>query len=92
MQRRRPVVVLFSVLLLLAFGAAPAVADPDGQHGTDEGHLIGEGEWGKIELLDVVVQFGVGELGHARPSGHSSYSIRAFGLRWIVATAGKRGS
>jgi len=54
MQRRRPVVVLFSVLLLLAFGAAPAAADPDGQHGTDEGHLIGTGEWGKIELLDVV--------------------------------------
>ncbi len=54
MQRRRPVVVLFSVLLLLALGAAPAAADPDGQHGTDEGHLIGTGEWGKIELLDVV--------------------------------------
>jgi hypothetical protein len=47
-------VVLVSVLLLLAFGAAPAAADPDGQHGTDEGHLIGTGEWGKIELLDVV--------------------------------------
>jgi hypothetical protein len=29
-------------------------ADPDGQHGTDEGHLIGTGEWGKIDLLDVV--------------------------------------
>ena len=54
MQRRRPVVLLLAVMLLLAFGAVPAAADPDGQHGTDEGHLIGEGEWGKIELLDVV--------------------------------------
>lgn len=24
------------------------------QHGTDEGHLLGDGEWGKIELVDVV--------------------------------------
>jgi hypothetical protein len=39
---------------LSIFGAAVAVADPDGQHGTDEGHLLGSGEWGKIDLLDVV--------------------------------------
>jgi hypothetical protein len=39
---------------LSIFGAAVAVADPDGQHGTDEGHLVGTGEWGKIDLLDVV--------------------------------------
>jgi hypothetical protein len=32
----------------------PAAADPDGQHGTDEGHLLGSGEFGKIDLLDVV--------------------------------------
>ena len=24
------------------------------QHGTNEGHLLGEGEWGKIQLVDVV--------------------------------------
>ncbi|MBT2498050.1 hypothetical protein J7E25_02970 [Agromyces sp. ISL-38] len=40
-------------LSALGFSGA-AVADPDGQHGTDEGHLIGTGEWGKINLLDVV--------------------------------------
>lgn len=44
MQRRRPVVVLLGVVLLLALGAVPAAADPDGQHGIDEGHLLGEGE------------------------------------------------
>src|SRR5918993_2318850 len=54
MQRRRPVVVCVSALALAALSAAPAAADPDDQHGTDEGHLIGTGEWGKIDLLDVV--------------------------------------
>src|SRR5918993_1335301 len=37
----------------LAFVPSVVAADP-GQHGTDEGHLIGTGEWGKIDLLDVV--------------------------------------
>ncbi|HEX6246623.1 MAG TPA: hypothetical protein VFZ64_02015 [Nocardioidaceae bacterium] len=54
MQRRIPVVVFVSALALSAFGVATAAADPDGQHGTDEGHLIGPGEWGKIDLIDVV--------------------------------------
>jgi hypothetical protein len=54
MQRRKAVVVSVSALTLTALSAAPAAADPDGQHGTDEGHLIGTGEWGKIDLLDVV--------------------------------------
>ena len=54
MQRRRAVVVCVGALSLAALGAAPAAADPDGQHGTDEGHLIGTGEFGKIDLLDVV--------------------------------------
>ncbi|MBA3363143.1 MAG: hypothetical protein H0T07_01910 [Actinobacteria bacterium] len=31
-----------------------AAADPDGQHGVDEGHLLGTGEYGKIQLVDVV--------------------------------------
>src|SRR5918995_1889282 len=43
-----------SALALAALSAAPAAADPEDQHGTDEGHLIGSGEWGKIDLLDVV--------------------------------------
>jgi hypothetical protein len=54
MQRRRTLVVCVSALALAALSAAPAAADPDGQHGTDEGHLIGTGEFGKIDLLDVV--------------------------------------
>jgi hypothetical protein len=54
MQRRWMVVACASALALAALSAAPAAADPDGQHGTDEGHLIGTGESGKIELLDVV--------------------------------------
>ena len=54
MQRRGPVVVCVSALALAALSVVPAAADPDGQHGTDEGHLIGTGEWGKIDLLDVV--------------------------------------
>ncbi|MGI8706748.1 MAG: hypothetical protein ACR2LG_00865 [Actinomycetota bacterium] len=42
-------------MALSAFGLTTgAAADPDGQHGTDEGHLIGTGEFGKIELVDVV--------------------------------------
>jgi hypothetical protein len=54
MQKRRALVVLLSALALALFSIGTAAADPDGQHGTDEGHLIGPGEWGKIELLDVV--------------------------------------
>ena len=31
-----------------------AAADPDAQNGTEEGHLLGEGEWGKISLEAVL--------------------------------------
>jgi hypothetical protein len=54
MGKRRLVIILISALALLTFGAGPAAADPDGQHGFDEGHLIGTGEFGKIDLVDVV--------------------------------------
>ncbi len=55
MQRRTSITAVFCALALSAFGLTTgAAADPDGQHGTDEGHLIGTGEWGKIELVDVV--------------------------------------
>ena len=54
MQTHRTAVAFVSAVSLSIFGATVAVADPDGQHGTDEGHLIGTGEWGKIDLLDVV--------------------------------------
>lgn len=54
MQRRSPIVALVGALALAAVGPGTAAADPDGQHGTDEGHLIGTGEWGEIDLLGVV--------------------------------------
>ena len=54
MQRRTPVLVLVSALALSMSAAGTAAAHPDDQHGTDEGHLLGTGAWGKIELLDVV--------------------------------------
>ncbi len=56
MQRRTSLfTVVTGALALSAFGLVPgAAADPDGQHGTDEGHLIGIGESGKIQLVDVV--------------------------------------
>jgi DNA-binding beta-propeller fold protein YncE len=55
-MKRRALVpaVLVSAVVLAAFGLTGAAAHPDGQHGFDEGHLIGTGEYGKIELLDVV--------------------------------------
>jgi hypothetical protein len=37
----------------LALLPSVAAAHP-GQHGPEEGHLLGTGEWGKIDLLDVV--------------------------------------
>src|ERR687898_1730667 len=54
MQRRRLVVACVSALALAAFGTGTAGADPGGQHGTVDGHLVGPGEWGKIELVDIV--------------------------------------
>ncbi len=54
MQRRSAAAVLAGVLVSSMVGVGAAAADPDGQHGTDEGHLEGEGAWGDIELVDVV--------------------------------------
>ena len=54
-QRSR--LVFFSALTTLALsalGLTGATAHPDGQHGMDDGHLIGTGASGKIELVDVV--------------------------------------
>jgi hypothetical protein len=53
MQKRNAAVVFAGALVLSVVGAEAAAADPDGQHGTDEGHLIGNGAWG-VELVDVV--------------------------------------
>src|SRR5215217_5223302 len=60
MQRRRTIVVCASALALAALSAAPAAADPDDQHGTNEGHLLGTGEEGKIEFVDKVEVSGAG--------------------------------
>lgn len=47
-------IAAISTFSLFTFGLTGATADPDGQHGTDEGHLIGTGATGKLKLLDVV--------------------------------------
>lgn len=56
MERRTSMMTAaVGALALAALGiSTSAAADPDGQHGTDEGHLIGSGQYGKIELVDVV--------------------------------------
>jgi hypothetical protein len=43
---------LVAATAALAFAvSAPAALAGPGQHGSDEGHLIGTGDWGKIELV-----------------------------------------
>lgn len=49
----RSVLALGSAVLMLGVLSPAALAHP-GQHGTTEGHLIGTGEWGKIDLLGQV--------------------------------------
>lgn len=53
MKSIRSVLALGSAVLLLGLLSPAAVAHP-GQHGTTEGHLIGTGESGKIDLLGQV--------------------------------------
>ena len=45
----RPVLAALAALAMLTAGS-PAAAHP-GQHGSDDGHLLGTGEWGKIDLV-----------------------------------------
>ena len=47
---RKKLVPIVAVALVGLLLAGPAGALP-GQHGSDEGHLLGTGEWGKIELV-----------------------------------------
>jgi hypothetical protein len=56
MQRRTSLLMAsIGALALSVYGVSgAAVADPDGQHGTDEGHLLGSGEWGKVQLEAVL--------------------------------------
>ena len=43
--------VALGVMMLIAAGGATAHS---GQHGSDDGHLLGEGAWGKIDLIGYV--------------------------------------
>ena len=60
MSRATSLLLRGAAVVMLAFsliGVTPASAH-DGQHGEDEGHLLGTGEWGKIEF---VAQFTVSD-------------------------------
>ena len=48
--------LLFACALVasLVVGVAGAAGHPGGQHGPDEGHLLGTGDWGKIEFISQV--------------------------------------
>ena len=50
--RKRSVALLAATAILLS--VAGTVAANPGQHGPTEGHLLGTGEWGKIELVGQV--------------------------------------
>ena len=55
LTRRSLATVLSTAFIASLLLAAPVLAhDPGAQHGPDDGHLLGVGEWGKIELVDVV--------------------------------------
>ncbi|MBA2726107.1 MAG: hypothetical protein H0U53_08975, partial [Actinobacteria bacterium] len=51
MQRRKRAMLAVSLASLLVVGLAGAVAANPGQHGSNDGHLLGTGDWGKIELV-----------------------------------------
>lgn len=54
MKRTMAAAAAASALAALTLSAGLASAHPDAQHGDLDGHLIGTGEWGKIDLLGVV--------------------------------------
>ena len=53
MRTRRRTTVPLLVAMMTLLTASTAAANP-GQHGGDDGHLTGTGEWGKIELVGQV--------------------------------------
>jgi len=58
---RRPRIALLTVALLTIAIALPgAAAAHPAQHGTLEGHLLGTGEWGKIDFIESVELTGGG--------------------------------
>jgi hypothetical protein len=54
MQRRTAAALVVSALTLTAWTTGSAGAHPDDQHGELDGHLLGEGAWGKIDLVGVL--------------------------------------
>ena len=50
MMRSRSLIVIAAALTVAALSSPAAAAHP-GQHGTTDGHLVGTGEWGKINHL-----------------------------------------
>ena len=50
MRRTRSLLAL-ATAVVTAVALSPAAMAHPGQHGPTDGHLIGEGAWGKIELL-----------------------------------------
>lgn len=54
MQSSRSTIILIGAIIATCLLLPGAAAANPGQHGTDEGHLIGTGEWGKIELVGQV--------------------------------------
>ena len=75
---KRRLTLLFALLAALAatlFASAGAGAHP-GQHGTPEGHLLGEGEWGKIDFVGKAELTGTEDLiadVAADPNGEYAY-------------------
>ena len=54
MARRLRAFLILITAMALALSAAAVGAHPGDQHGPDEGHLLGTGEWGKIKLVGQV--------------------------------------
>ena len=78
MQRRASLITAAVCALgLTTLGlSAPAAAHPDDQHGELEGHLLGEGEWGKIDLKTVLELTDVNDLiadVAVSPDGNTAY-------------------
>ena len=53
-MRSSPFVVAGAAAAVVVALTAPAAYAGPGQHGSEDGHLLGTGEWGKIELVGQV--------------------------------------
>ena len=59
-MRRRRTTLLAAAALAIGLVAPAGAFAHSGQHGTSEGHLLGEGEWGKIEFVSKLEVSGAG--------------------------------